>query len=84
VENRGSLTKVCAYVLINVKVGKSAAVTEAVKQLGVVESAHTVTGIYDVVAVLNVQGLKELGSVVAEKIHNIDGVSSTVTCIVVD
>jgi DNA-binding Lrp family transcriptional regulator len=48
-----------------------------------VQRAHMVTGIYDVILYVEAADLKVLGELVAERIHEIDGVSSTVTCIVV-
>ncbi|MDI6840847.1 MAG: Lrp/AsnC ligand binding domain-containing protein [bacterium] len=74
---------VSAYVLIKLRVGRAEEVLREVRKLPNVKEAHMVTGIYDIIATIKVNDLKELGEVVAEKIHEIEGVSSTVTCIVV-
>jgi len=74
---------VVAYVLMKLKVGRAEEVLKQVKKLPNVSNAHMVTGIYDIIVTIKVNDLKELGEVVAEKLHEIEGVSSTVTCIVV-
>ncbi len=72
-----------AYVLIKLRPGQAEEVLKKVKEIPNVKKAHMVTGIYDVIFYMAVKDLKELGELVAENIHEIDGVSSTVTCIVV-
>ena len=75
--------KMTAYVLIKLKPGTAEKVLRTVKELPDVKEAHMVTGIYDIIAAIGIDDLKALGELVAEKIHEIEGVSSTVTCIVV-
>jgi len=75
--------KIGAYVLIKLKAGLAEEVLKSVRTMTEVQRAHMVTGIYDVILYVEAADLKVLGELVAERIHEIDGVSSTVTCIVV-
>jgi DNA-binding Lrp family transcriptional regulator len=74
---------ISAYVLIKLKPGTAGEVLKGLKDLKEITEAHMVTGIYDVIIDVKVKDLKELGELVAEQIHETEGVSSTVTCIVV-
>lgn len=74
---------VIAYVLVKLKAGRAEEVLRDAKALPHIKEAHMVTGIYDIILNIKAKDLKELGEIVAEKIHEIEGVSSTVTCIVV-
>lgn len=72
-----------AFILMKVKPSSADRVLNEAKNIEEIKEVHLVTGIYDIIAVVEVDDLKKLGEVVAEKIHCIDGVSSTITCIVV-
>lgn len=69
-----------AYVLIEADVGKAGAVVSAVRKLEGVKSADSVTGSFDVIAVIAVADLDGVGSVV-KQIHAVGGVGKTTTCI---
>ncbi len=74
-----------AYVLIEAAVGKARSVAAGVNQLDFGEvrliSSDTVTGPFDVIAVLESPDLDTLGRFVSERIQSIDGVQRTTTCI---
>ncbi len=72
-----------AYVLIEVGVGKSKMVVEALRQVEGVKSADGVTGPYDIVAIVDAENSDIVGNIITEGIHSVPGVSRTVTCIVV-
>ena len=72
-----------AFVLIETAVGKNQVVVSNIEQLKGIKSAESVTGPYDVIAVIEADSLTEIGDIVASKLHTIDGVSRTVTCLVV-
>ncbi len=72
-----------AFILMKVKPSSAEKVLKEAKKITEIKEVHLVTGIYDIIAVIQVDDLKKLGEIVAEKIHCIDGVSSTITCIVV-
>jgi len=71
-----------AYALIEVEVGKTGQVVEAVQKLEGVKSADSVAGPYDVVAAIEVGDLESVGRVMKE-IHSVTGVCKTTTLIAV-
>lgn len=72
-----------AFVLIETAVGKTKAVIASLRQLGGIESVDTVTGPYDIIAVIEAKTLNDIGDLITGKIHAIDGISRTVTCLAV-
>ncbi len=72
-----------AFVLIETAVGKSKEVVEAIRQLKGVKSVDTVTGPYDVIAIVEGGNLNDIGDLVTAKIHPIAGISRTVTCLAI-
>ena len=72
-----------AFVLIETSVGKTKEVAKAISQLQVkgVKSVDTVTGPYDIIAIVEGETLNEIGDLVTSKIHPIAGISRTVTCL---
>ena len=72
-----------AFVLIETAVGKSKEVVDSIKQLKGVKSVDTVTGPYDVIAVVEGASLNDIGDLVTGKIHPIAGISRTVTCLAI-
>jgi DNA-binding Lrp family transcriptional regulator len=71
-----------AYVLIETEVGKVAHVAEALAKVDGVEMAEDVAGPYDVIARVEAPGLDELGRLVVFQIQVLDGVTRTLTCMV--
>ena len=72
-----------AFVLIETIVGKSKEVTDIIRQLKGVKSVDTVTGPYDVIAIVEGENLNDIGDLVTAKIHPITGISRTVTCLAI-
>ena len=72
-----------AYVLIEAQVGKTKQVVEAIRKLQGVVSVDTVTGPYDVIAIVEAENLNDIGDIVTGKIHPIAGISRTVTCLAI-
>ena len=72
-----------AFVLIETAVGKSKEVVDVIRQLKGVQSVDTVTGPYDVIAVIEGKNLNDIGDLVTAKIHPISGISRTVTCLAI-
>jgi len=70
-----------AFILIETVVGRTKEVDAGLKQIKGVKSVDMVTGPYDVIAVVEAETLGEIGDLVTEKIHPIDGISRTVTCL---
>jgi len=73
-----------AFVLIETAVGRTKEVTTALRQLEGVKSVDTVTGPYDVIAVIEAKSLNNIGDLVTGKIHPIAGISRTVTCLAIN
>jgi len=72
-----------AFVLIETAVGKNKDVVAALKQLDGVKSVNTVTGPYDIIAIVERETLNDIGDLVTGKIHPIAGISRTVTCLAI-
>jgi len=74
-----------AFLLIQTAVGKSDVVVAAIKQLGEesIRSVDSVTGPYDVIAVIEGATLQEIGELVTGKIDSVAGVSRVVTCLAI-
>ena len=71
-----------AFVLIETVVGRNKEVVTALKQLKGMTSVDTVTGPYDVIAIIEGETLTDIGNLVTGKIHPTAGISRTVTCLV--
>jgi len=72
-----------AFVLIETVVGRTKEVVTSIKQLEGVKSVDTVTGPYDIIAIVEAKDLNEIGDLVTGKIHPIAGISRTVTCLAI-
>ena len=72
-----------AFILIETAVGKSKEVVTALSKLKGVNSVDTVTGPYDIIAILQGESLNDIGDLVTGKIHPIPGISRTVTCLAI-
>ena len=72
-----------AYVLIETQVGKVAHVAQALRDLDGVQVAEDITGPYDVIARIQASGLDQLGRLVASRLQAVDGVTRTLTCMVI-
>jgi len=72
-----------AFVLIETAVGKSKEVVVGLSKLEGVNSVDTVTGPYDIIAIVEGETLNDIGDLVTGKIHPIAGISRTVTCLAI-
>jgi DNA-binding Lrp family transcriptional regulator len=73
---------VSAYILMQVGTGKARSVADEVSKVEGVRMAHAVTGIFDVIAFVEVEDLAKLIDTVLTKIQAIDGVLRTQTALV--
>jgi DNA-binding Lrp family transcriptional regulator len=71
-----------AYVLVESEVGKVAHVAQAMRDLDGVQLAEDLAGPYDVIARVQASGLDELGTMIVFRIQVLDGVTRTLTCMV--
>ena len=72
-----------AFVLVETVVGRTKEVVNAIKQLDRVKSVDTVTGPYDIIAIIEAENLNEIGDLITGRVHPISGISRTVTCLAV-
>ncbi len=73
-----------AFLLIQTAAGKSNEVVAAIKQLGEgIKSVDSVTGPYDVIAVIEGKTLQEIDELVTGEIGSVAGVYRTVTCLAI-
>jgi len=75
--------KAKAFILIETVVGRTKEVVTGLKDLEGIKSVNTVTGPYDVIAIIEASSLNEIGDLVTQKIHPVAGISRTVTCLAV-
>jgi DNA-binding Lrp family transcriptional regulator len=71
-----------AYVLIESEPGKVAHVALALRDLDGVQLAEDLAGPYDVIARVQASSLDELGKLIVFRIQALDGVTRTLTCMV--
>lgn len=72
-----------AFVLIETAVGKTKEVVSVLNKMNGMTSVDTVTGPYDVIAVIEAEDLNKIGDLITDKIHIIEGIDRTVTCLAV-
>lgn len=70
-----------AFVLIETAVGKTKDVIAVLQRTSGVKSVDAVTGPYDIIAIIEEDDLNAVGSLVTTKVHPIEGVTRTVTCL---
>jgi DNA-binding Lrp family transcriptional regulator len=72
-----------AFVLIETAVGRNKEVVSLLGKLEGVKSVDTVTGPYDIIAVVEGESLNEIGDLITGKIHPVPGINRTVTCLAI-
>ena len=79
----GDAVSAKAFVLIETAVGKTKEVVSILKKIEGLKTVDTVTGPYDIIAVIEAEDLNQVGDVITGNVHNIEGISRTVTCLAV-
>ncbi len=69
-----------AFILIYTKTDKRNEVVTTLRQIEGVKTADSVTGPYNVIAVVEGERLDEIGNIVTGKIQRVPGVSRIVIC----
>ena len=72
-----------AYVLVQAQLGKSRSVARTIAKARGVKMVHAVTGVYDVIAYLELHDMTSLSEFVMKKVQTVKGVERTHTAIVV-
>ena len=74
-------TMVTAVILINVEPARTAAVADALSNMPGISEVYSVSGNYDLVAVVRVKENEALADVVADRIRGVAGITRTETLI---
>lgn len=72
-----------AYLLVETAVGKTREVAATLTGLPGVATVDVVTGPYDIIAMLSAEDISVVGELVTGRIHTVNGVVRTVTCVAV-
>jgi DNA-binding Lrp family transcriptional regulator len=72
-----------AYVLIEAEAGQLLEVLAALRSLPGIRTADVVTGLYDIIAVVETPEQRAIGRLVLETIHAITGIRRTITCMAI-
>ncbi len=72
-----------AYVLVDVAAGHVPAVAAALRAVPGIVSVDTVLGPYDIILVVQADGLAAAHDLVTEHVHSVSGVVRTVTCLAI-
>jgi len=70
-----------AYILINTEIGAENQVLKALKKVEGVEEAHTLWGIYDIIANVKAESMEELKFIITQHIEKIGKINSKLTMI---
>ncbi|MGC8997812.1 MAG: Lrp/AsnC ligand binding domain-containing protein [Candidatus Bathyarchaeia archaeon] len=73
-----------AFVLINTEIGSEADVLKDLRKIEGVEEAHSVYGVYDIIAKVSAETMDKLKEIVTWRIRRLDKVRSTLTMIIVE
>jgi DNA-binding Lrp family transcriptional regulator len=73
-----------AFVLVNVKAGKSSVVLDALRRIDAIELSHACWGRPDIFLLVDVKNERALSNLVIDKIQSIVGIESTDTHIVIE
>lgn len=72
-----------AYVLVEVAAGHAPVVTAALRAVPGLVSVDAVMGPYDIILVVQANGLAAAHDLVTEHVHSVSGVVRTVTCLAI-
>jgi DNA-binding Lrp family transcriptional regulator len=72
-----------AFVLVQAQLGRSRSVAKSIQNVRGVKMVYPVTGVYDVIAYLEMRDMTTLSELVIKKIQTVKGVERTHTAIVV-
>lgn len=69
-----------AYLLIETQAGTSNTVLDGLKSLEQTVQVDRVTGPYDIICVIETGSLGQLGTIVRDQVHAMEGVARTMSC----
>jgi DNA-binding Lrp family transcriptional regulator len=72
-----------AYVLIEAESGRVTEVLAALRAIDGMTAVDAVTGPYDIIATVQTPDPRNIGRLVMNEIHGVEGIKRTVTCMVI-
>jgi DNA-binding Lrp family transcriptional regulator len=72
-----------AYVLIEAEAGQVGQVIAALRSMLGVTAADAVTGPYDIVVTIETPDPRDIGRLVMNEIHGVNGIKRTITCLAI-
>jgi len=73
-----------AFIFISVAGNHTRSVHTTIRRMEGVKAVYTVTGAYDIIAQVEAESVQSLSELILAKIRVIDGVTQTVTCLVLN
>ena len=73
-----------AYILLNTEVGAENQVLKALKKIEGVEEAHTLRGVYDIIANIQAENMEKLKYIITKRIEKIGRINSKLTIIITE
>lgn len=73
-----------AYVLMNSELGQGSKVETELRKIVEVKEVYAVYGVYDYLAKVETENMRELKDVISNKIRKIDNILSTLTLITIE
>jgi DNA-binding Lrp family transcriptional regulator len=70
-----------AYILIETQVGRSRDTVSQLRLLDGVNSADIVTGVFDIIALVEAEDMVAMAEIVTGRVQAIHGVQRTITCV---
>ena len=73
-----------AYILLTVRIGMLKQALDKIRKLEEVVAAEAITGPYDIIVYIGVDGLTQLTRTLLHRIEEVDGVTESMTLVVVE
>ena len=73
-----------AWVLLNTEIGAENQVLNALKKIEGVEEAHTLWGVYDIIANIKADNMEKLKFIITKRIEKIGKINSKLTMIITE
>ena len=70
-----------AFVLLTTEMGTETAVMKEMKKIVEIKEAHTVYGVYDIIARIEAETMEDLKNIISWKVRRLNKVRSTITMI---
>jgi len=71
-----------AYILFNTEIGAESQVLRALKKVEGVKEAHSLWGVYDIIANVKADSLEELKRIITKRIEKISRINSKLTMVI--